>query len=158
MGEMSGYISSSRNCSETWPDSYCIGDQTELCTCLNWKDAYEERVECGEAWELATFTNSSEWDFFDLFWYSQSPDSEGITHYQQTCWYVFSKMDHNRCVLMDILRPHTGTWCYVDSRCRRLNGGRRVEDKLSSWGTRIPRDVSWKRFTSSRRRRAYLQA
>lgn len=110
------------------------------CECLNWKQMYAaKRVLCGEAYEFAPFGNPNV-TYKDVF-FTPMFAREKLAEFCD----VPTKMDNNLCINFD--RFHiidhgdekaTGQWCYVDSKCKELNGGMQIPDKES-----IPEWIPW---------------
>lgn len=115
-------------------------DRQDLCRCLNWKMAYDQKVECGEFAELSSFTRHYGMSLGQLWLYK----TDHPVHYTETCMLFFEKLNHNMCVNLDMLDYNKGAWCYVDARCTKLRGGSKLQNQVSIWETPVRRDVSWK--------------
>lgn len=133
----------------------------DLCDCLSWKQVYQsQRVICGEGPEFFTLGGRTAHDFKEISDFK----TKGGSIYYEYCRTFFMVLDDNMCVNLGqyprgMTEWFAGSWCYVDSRCQRLNGGARIDPKravvswwpkwpalLHSWGptTDVPRGVSWK--------------
>lgn len=92
------------------------------CECLNWKQVYEtRRVACGEGQELM----QEKMGFRVAYWAPQM-----FPKATELCM-NYNKMDNNMCFNWDMPSLYSqdkGQWCYVDSKCTKLNGGRKVPD------------------------------
>uniref|UniRef100_A0A7S2IW58 Uncharacterized protein n=1 Tax=Alexandrium andersonii TaxID=327968 RepID=A0A7S2IW58_9DINO len=88
------------------------------CDCLWWSDLYaSKKVACGDALEAnQTAGICKDFPFFE--------DSA-----------LFPIMSHPFCVNIDVSKNENkatkGTWCYVDSKCSSLNGGKQVNADVS---------------------------
>jgi len=94
------------------------------CECLNWKQVYEtRRVACGEGQELM----QEKMGYRMAYWAPQMfPKATELCQ-------NYGAMDNNMCFNWEM--PHQygkdkadSQWCYVDSKCTKLNGGRKVPD------------------------------
>lgn len=112
----------------------------DVCDCLNWKQLYaDNRVVCGEGQEMQNETGMG---YRAAYWVTNL-----LPRSKEVCQ-IYESMDNNYC--FNYAFPHfygstlkkysKGQWCYVDSKCTKLNGGRKVPDSetIVEW---IPKKV-----------------
>lgn len=119
--------------------------KSESCRCFNWADAYSQYgAVCGQALEFLHARNSrGKWvdGTRDVLEATdpilRSAKDTGLRH---SCSDFFERLQGNRCVnQMKGIRPsdsdlwYSGSWCYVHSTCRNLNGGSPVPGTQLSW-------------------------
>lgn len=109
------------------------------CACKNWKQAYQDgAIGCGAGQEWAWVTNSSGPPAIYNLLSNDSIKELG-------CKRFWERLDSDRCVNMNLGKDE-GTWCYVDSACKVLNGGSGI-DKQLSWKTCSAKDFKLRDYT-----------
>merc|ERR1712151_395500 len=114
------------------PSFYRWNDDS--CACKNWKDAYKSGIKCGSgkewAWEAINTSNPP----LQYKMYSKDSAKDLI------CKRFWEVLDTDRCINLNVGKDE-GTWCYVDSSCKTLNGGSEIGDQ-----------VSWKKCSAEERK------
>lgn len=97
------------------------------CQCQSWKELYSSAsVSCGQGLEFLPVLSTS-----DVTGEQALPFAQ-----YDICTDFYQQLDHNNCVKLAMeLSPEVQSdqWCYVSSRCGRLNGGKPVEGSSLSW-------------------------
>merc|ERR1719464_2570484 len=103
-----------------------LGWDKNACACKNWKQAYQSGdVKCGggeESWQETNTSNTS------LVHSSSSPPVYRLynnTVKELLCTQFWEVLDSDRCVNLNV-GEDKGTWCYVDSACKTLQGGSKI--------------------------------
>lgn len=94
------------------------------CACKNWKQAYQSGIECGSGKEWA-------WEATPI---RKPPLQYWVYSYDSTkkliCKNFWEVLDSDRCINLNVGKDE-GTWCYVHSSCKTLNGGSEINDQFS---------------------------
>lgn len=95
------------------------------CACKNWKQAYQNGIKCGSgkewAWEA---TNTRDPPLQYKMFYND-------TNKDLVCHRFWSVLNTDRCINLNVGKDE-GSWCYVSSSCKTLNGGAKIGNE-SSW-------------------------
>lgn len=102
------------------------------CSCLVWSDAYAKGgVKCGDAHEFYSLTEGER---------AAVTKAEEIAG-EEVCTNFFEKVNENMCFNVGVNSqedPVVGRqWCYVDARCKHLDGGGQKEDSEEAVKTKF---------------------
>lgn len=110
------------------------------CECLPWAEVYANRsVTCGQGLEF--FFDRLKENTTELQKNDKKLKAELKKYGQKFCDLFFTQTPYNYCVNQNFyletkLRGeqwYTGSWCYVDSKCTELDGGRAIPETDVSW-------------------------
>merc|ERR1739845_158289 len=99
-----------------------LHEKDSTCACKNFKQSHQSgNFSCeGDPGLIDASGNAS----YPLYWYEIYANESGKKLFCERFTYNF---DFDQCVNLHLGKDE-GTWCFVDSACKTLNGGSQIND------------------------------